>query len=218
LLIFIFIADIKGDLSMQKLKSILSPKILIPVITGLVLVGGVLYTLFAPATWWRPFYVRLEMDETPTPEAYSGVAPPEVGTSAPGPAPQSPQHATYIQSGQPTGVMYELESKVVNLAEPGGLRYLQVSIVLEVWPLTEDFFRLEGEERDLAADEFRENINTWRPVIDDLVTTILSSKTFDQIATVEGKQTLKDELISAINEALGYQGVINVYFTNFVVQ
>ena len=202
---------------MQKLKSFLNPKILIPVLTGIVLIGGVLYTLLAPATWWRPVYVRLEMDETPTPESYTEVAPQNVAAPQAS-MPQSPQQVSYIQSGQPSGVMYELEPKVVNLAEPGGLRYLQASIVLELWPLAEDFYRLEGEERNLVADEFRETIDTWRPVIDDITTTILSSKAFDEISTVEGKQKLKEELMLAINDALGYQGVMNVYFTDFVVQ
>ena len=39
-----------------------------------------------------------------------------------------------------------------------------------------------------------------------------------EIATIEGKQALKQELMTAVNEILGYQGVINIYFTDFVIQ
>ena len=48
--------------------------------------------------------------------------------------------------------------------------------------------------------------------------TALSSKRFNDISTIKGKQMLKEELITAINKALGVPGVLNVYFTEFVVQ
>lgn len=215
------------------MKKFLSPKIIIPAAVGLLLLGLVGYILFAPSTWWKPFYVRMEMDDTaqvPADEATDtaqqasvsaqAAVPPGVSMSAPGAAtgavPASFQQGSNIQ--QPTGIMYELDNKVVNLAEPGGLRYLQASIVLELWPLSENFYLLQGEERNLAQDEFVQLIDDRRPIIDDIVTTTLSSKSFNEISTVDGKQTLKDELMSAINNTLGYQGVINVYFTSFVVQ
>ena len=91
-------------------------------------------------------------------------------------------------------------------------------MVLELWPLIDNYNQLQGEERDLAIDQFREKMNSWQPVIDDILTTTLSSKTFADISTVEGKQVLKEELMTSINELLGYQGVINIYFTEFVVQ
>jgi flagellar FliL protein len=163
----------------------------------------------------------VEGDEASAPQEQSTAAPTtEAAMSQQNTMPQNAgiQSISQMQGGQPPGLMYELDPKVVNLAEPGGLRYLQASIVLELWPLIEDYLHLEGEERILAEEKFLELIDSRRPVIDDIVTTTLSSKTFEQIATVEGKQALKDELTTAINEALGYQGVINVYFTNFVVQ
>jgi flagellar basal body-associated protein FliL len=198
------------------MKKFLSPKILIPVLVSIISLGVILYILLAPETWWKPIYVRMELDETPTPEL-------QVEATAPTQAqqnviPTGPQTISHIQTGQPSGIMYKLEPKVVNLAEPGGLRYLQVAVVLELWPLIENYSHLEGEERTLAVDQFTEVIDTRRPVIYDILTTLLSSKTYNDIATIEGKQALKTELMSAINNALGYQGVINIYFTEFVVQ
>lgn len=216
------------------MKKFLSPKIIIPAAVGLLLVGLVGYILFAPSTWWKPFYVRMEMDGSADAETEATAeadtaqqalppsqpaVPPGVSVEAQGAAgavPAAYQQVSHIQ--QPTGIMYEMENKVVNLAEPGGLRYLQASIVLELWPLAENFYMLQGEERNLAQDEFIELIDERRPIIDDIVTTTLSSKSFNEISSVEGKQALKDELMAAINNALGYQGVINVYFTSFVVQ
>lgn len=204
-------------------KKLLKPIILIPLLVGFLLMGLAAYILLAPETWWKPFYVRLEMDDTEA--AAAATTQPVEPAMATQPVPQQTaampqpmQPGSYIQNGEPAGIMYELSPKVVNLAEPGGFRYLQVSMVLELWPLIDNYNQLQGEERDLAIDQFREKMNSWQPVIDDILTTTLSSKTFADISTVEGKQALKEELMASINELLGYQGVINIYFTEFVVQ
>ena len=204
-------------------KKLLKPMILIPLLVGFLLMGLAAYILLAPETWWKPFYVRLEMDDTEAAAAATTQPVEPAMATQPMPQqtaamPQPMQPGSYIQNGEPAGIMYELSPKVVNLAEPGGFRYLQVSMVLELWPLIDNYNQLQGEERDLAIDQFREKMNSWQPVIDDILTTTLSSKTFADISTIEGKQTLKEELMASINELLGYQGVINIYFTEFVVQ
>jgi flagellar FliL protein len=194
------------------MSKILNPKIIIPFLGGTALIGLVLYTLLAPASWWKPIYVRIESDETPTPT--SQVEVPSQAEYQP-----DPQVVSQVSPFQPGwGLMYELDTKVVNLADPGGMRYLQASIVLEFSPLMNDLYRLEGEERTLAEENFRQQIDSRRPVIDDIVMSTLSSKTLSEIVTIEGKQALKEELIEKINDALGYHGVVNVYFTDFVVQ
>jgi flagellar basal body-associated protein FliL len=215
------------------MKNLLRPKIIIPVSIVLLLfiVGGVVgYIMFAPATWWKPFYIRMEMDgqaseaqaaemsqtSMPAQQPMGGTAPTQSGMPAGAPGTGYAPPGYNLQ--QQPGIMYRLDNKVVNLAEPGGLRYLQASIVLELWPLSEEFYMLEGEERTAAEEEFQELIDARRPIIDDIITTLLSSKTYNDVATVEGKQLLKEELMTAINDALGYQGVTNVYFTSFVVQ
>jgi flagellar FliL protein len=211
------------------MRKILNPKIIIPVAVLVLLLGFVGYILFAPSTWWKPFYVKMEMDgATTASEAQAAELPSQPGvTTQPGGMPPAQpggmptQNGNYQQAStiqQQPGIMYTLDNKVVNLAEPGGLRYLQAAVVLELWPIDQTYFTLEGEERDQAEDDFIDQIDKRRPIIDDIVTTILSSKTFNEVATVDGKTALKEELMTAINDALGYQGVTNVYFTSFVVQ
>lgn len=202
------------------MKKFLTPKIMILATAALILlaVGATVYILFAPNTWWKPMYVEWRGDEAQAAEATTPSIGPQATTPPQMGIPQGPQPLSSIQSGQPTGVMYKLDPKVVNLAEPGGLRYLQVSMVLEIWPLVENYFTLEADERLAAEERFQELIDSRRPVIDDIVTTILSSKQFNDVASIEGKQQLKNELTEAINNTLGYQGVINIYFTEFVVQ
>lgn len=234
------------------MKKFLNPKIIIPIAVVTVLIGTVAYILLAPETWWKPIYIRFDAEEASannnaahpsTPEAAATreftlaaaeSLPPQItpllesghlGTS--NNAPQLIMPA--IQPGQ--GVMYKLDPKVVNLADPGGLRYLQASIVLEFHPTVKEYYEAKMLEKqnsgessghssggEVVVDPFEEAMDSMRPVIDDIVTTVLSSKTFSEISTIEGKQTLKQELITKINTALGYQGVINIYFTEFVVQ
>jgi flagellar FliL protein len=209
------------------MKKLLSPKIIIPLVVALLLLGMTGYILLAPSTWWKPFYVKMEMAgaASTAAEAQAAEAVPQhaVATESSQPMPHEGGIPATGQPAsrsplQPPGIMYKLDSKVVNLAEPGGLRYLQVDIVLELWPLSEEYYTLQGEELAAAQTKFNELIDARRPIIDDIVTSMLSSKTFNDIASIEGKTTLKEELMTAINGALGYQGVINVYFTNFVVQ
>jgi len=56
------------------------------------------------------------------------------------------------------------------------------------------------------------------PVLDDIVITLLSTKTFDDLYTAEGKETLRQQLIGAISTRLPEYQLLNVYFTEFVVQ
>jgi len=74
------------------------------------------------------------------------------------------------------------------------------------------------EEKLVAEDTFKARIDDLRPKIDDVIMTLLSSKKYDEISSMEGKQALKEELIDAINKIFGYDAVMNVYFTQFLVQ
>ena len=189
------------------------------------LVGLVLYVVLAPETWWKPVYVRLEMESTPVAQV-SPIQNPEqtVTMEATPTAPISPEQLVSLSPAESgNGIMYKLDTKVVNLADPGGLRYLQTVIVLEFHPMLASYFAKEentGNEDDeeVGCEKFLASIDARRPVIDDIIMTILSDKTYSEIATVKGKTALKQELMDAINTALGYQGVINIYFTEFVVQ
>ena len=213
------------------MKKLLKPKLLVPMVVTLLLVGFVAYTFLAPDTMPKPLKVRIEPPSAEAAaegeashgaeeaSAASGHGSEGAASEHAGEVPIPPVTAGRVRAMEPGwGIMYELEPKVVNLAEPGGLRYLQASIVLEVLPLVGDYYELEGEERALADEEFHGKIDAFRPIIDDLVMSILSSKTFNDISTIEGKQALKEQLTAALNKALGYDGILNIYFTEFVIQ
>jgi len=47
---------------------------------------------------------------------------------------------------------------------------------------------------------------------------LLSSKTSEELSTLEGKILLRKEIVDRLNQALGQATVARVYFTDFVIQ
>jgi len=90
---------------------------------------------------------------------------------------------------------------IVNLAEPGGKRYLKVKLDLE---LTNKEVKTELEAR---ISEVRHQIIM-----------VLSSKTYQQIQSVAGKTVLLEELMARANAVLKKGKVKKTFFTEFVVQ
>jgi flagellar protein FliL len=99
------------------------------------------------------------------------------------------------------GVMFLLEPFVVNLNDPGGPKFLKVSIQLE-----------------LANAPMVERAKAKTPQIRDAVITLLTSKSSESLFPPEGKLQLKDEINARMNQILGAGSVKNVYLTDFVMQ
>lgn len=98
-------------------------------------------------------------------------------------------------------VMQDMETFLVNLSDPGGKRYLKVTMKA----------RLSGPQ---VAAEFAERT----PELRDIILTLLSSKELTDIAGPEDKAFLKQELISRLNRTLKQGQVQDIYFTDFLVQ
>jgi flagellar FliL protein len=116
------------------------------------------------------------------------------------------------------GVLFDVGTKVINLADPGGRRYLKVGIVLEFAPHDTAWYTMATEQRAELQALFETEMGTKQPVIEDLVISIISSKSFEQVYTLEGKEGLRQEIINRINQLLPTQLVMYVYFNEFVVQ
>lgn len=104
------------------------------------------------------------------------------------------------QAGMP-GTMFPLESFIVNLAGSEGKRFLKITIDLEL-------------DKAEAAEEVKARL----PQVKDSILILLSSKSFEEIYTVQGKFKLRDEVISRTNSFLKTGKVKNIYFTEFVIQ
>jgi flagellar FliL protein len=100
-------------------------------------------------------------------------------------------------------IICPVDSFIANLMDRAGLgkRYLKVTMKLEV-----------------GSDEDRDLLEEHTPQIRDTVLLLLSSLTFKEINSMEGKLELKQSLISRINDVLGGDRVKKVYFSEFVVQ
>jgi len=88
---------------------------------------------------------------------------------------------------------------VVNLSDPSGRRYLKLNMELEV----------KGGPEAVQGSMAK---------IRDALLMLLSGKTVDELAGIEGKITLRKEVADRINQVLGKPVVIRVYFTDFVIQ
>lgn len=96
---------------------------------------------------------------------------------------------------------FTMETFVVNLNDPGGKRYLKTNIALEY-----------------VTEEMGEELKHRLPQLRDLILLLLSSKSLDDIQTVDGKLSLRRELVQRINQVLTTGKIRNLYFTEFVVQ
>jgi flagellar FliL protein len=125
--------------------------------------------------------------------------------------------------------MVDTGTKIVNLADPGGRRYLKATITIEVAP-PETSPEATGTEaasgghgnsataEDPAIAEFNDRMNQRLPIINDILTTLLSGQTFESIYTVDGKEKLRQAILVQLNGRMPDLRVISVYFTEFVVQ
>jgi flagellar protein FliL len=88
---------------------------------------------------------------------------------------------------------------VVNLSDPNARRYLKVVL-------------------DVEMTSNPELLEANMPKVRDSLLLLLSSKTSQDLATLEGKITLRKEIVDRLNQALGQSKVARVYFTDFVIQ
>lgn len=99
------------------------------------------------------------------------------------------------------GVVFDLDPFIVNLADAPDIRYLKMTIKLEL------------ENEGVSA-----SLSSRIPQLRDTILVLLSSKDSAAIRTTQGKFQLRDEITQRINGLLPKPGVKTAYFTDFVVQ
>lgn len=94
---------------------------------------------------------------------------------------------------------------VVNFASQGKARFLQVTV-----------------EVMTREPEVPEKVKLHMPVIRNNLMLLFSNQTYDTVSTLEGKEALREEALTVVQEILenetGDPGVEAVYFTSFVMQ
>ncbi|HWF62702.1 MAG TPA: flagellar basal body-associated FliL family protein [Nitrospira sp.] len=99
------------------------------------------------------------------------------------------------------GAMFDLDPFIVNLADTPEVRYLKLTLKLEV-------------DSEAVVAELSARI----PQIRDAILVLLSSKDVNEVRTTQGKFQLRDEITQRVNGLLKKPGVRSAYFTEFVVQ
>jgi flagellar FliL protein len=118
----------------------------------------------------------------------------------------------------PVTVMYPTKERVVNLMDKPSSHYLKVQLTLEFID-TKLKEPPKGEAVKAQQDEFAKDMQGYSAVIEDALTTTLSSKTSAELLRPDGKDSLKQELLQNVNHALhDEEKAVNVYFTSFIIQ
>lgn len=123
------------------------------------------------------------------------------------------------------GIMVPMRERIVNLADSGVMRYLKITVVLELAdPHLKELPK--GEEYKKKQDELKKEMGGSLPLIEDELTGILSAKSSTELMSPEGKQRLREEIKLRVNKALErmshdpkeQQEVLSVYFSDFIIQ
>lgn len=96
------------------------------------------------------------------------------------------------------GVLYPLESFLVNIASDQGPKFLQAQMELEL--------------EDPAVEE---EIAQKRPAIRDAVIVLLSSRSYRDLRDAGGVRALRSDLIRSVNGLLSSGKIKEIYFTQF---
>jgi flagellar FliL protein len=114
---------------------------------------------------------------------------------------QSAAKKAAAQKNANATAVWAMDAFIVNLMDNGGERYLKVVLQLE-----------------LSDPEVIPELKEMKPKLRDAVLGILTSKSLKDISTTEGKQRLKEEIAYRLNSHLSKGKILQVYFTDFVIQ
>lgn len=187
------------------MKKLLGNKIVMA--GGLAVVAGIVFMFVL-----RPMLFGSE-SKTAAEEPASGAP---AGAAAHGGA-TSPGTAATAAAHQNPGPTYQLKDRILNL-NGTPRHYLKLGLALEFKAKSPAFYKLAGEARAKADEEFALELAPKAPAIEDAITTLVGAKSQAQISTPAGQAELKRELLERIAQVVGEPELVNVYFTQFVTQ
>lgn len=96
------------------------------------------------------------------------------------------QHKAAAPKGPPT--FLPVENMVVNLADPGGDRFAQLGLTLE-----------------LSDSKTAEQVKQFMPAIRSAILVLVSQRTADELLTKEGKEKLAQDILREVSKPLGFK-------------
>lgn len=97
--------------------------------------------------------------------------------------------------------LVNIPTVTVNLADTNPIRYLKIGMDVEV-----------NTTSAVAA------LDSQIAKVRDSIIIVLSGKTYSDLATTAGKLIIKNEISTRLNQILGAPRVVQIYFTEFVIQ
>jgi flagellar FliL protein len=105
------------------------------------------------------------------------------------------------EKGGAAANIYPLEPFIVNIYDGQEIRYLKLKVEFEV-----------------AGAEAKGEVEARQAPLRDAILVLLTTKTLQDIQDLQGKNQLRDEILTATNRIVPPGKVTKVYFTDFVVQ
>jgi flagellar protein FliL len=106
---------------------------------------------------------------------------------------------------------WKLEEFVVNLADRDSPRYLKVNLVLDIGFKGKKSKHKGGHGHGAAA-------NPEEARARDAIIAVLTSKSYNELLSEDGKTKLKADVKKALNAVLEDAEVVDIYFTSFAMQ
>jgi len=103
--------------------------------------------------------------------------------------------------GKAGGSSYPMEPFIVNIYDGQEIRYLKLKV-----------------EFDLGNTEVKAELDTKTAPVRDSIMILLTTKTMQEIQDLQGKNTLREQILGAVNRIIAPSKITKVYFTDFVVQ
>lgn len=101
----------------------------------------------------------------------------------------------------PANSVYPMEPFIVNIYDGQDLRYLKLKV-----------------EFEMATGSVKGELDAKQAPLRDAILVLLTTKTLRDIQDLQGKNQLREEILTAIGKILAPGKVTRVYFTDFVVQ
>jgi len=99
------------------------------------------------------------------------------------------------------GPILSLESFIVNLNNPKYKKYLRVTMDLEI-----------------DCEESAKIIEERLPQLRDSILSILPTKQFEEVITIDGKNALRADILNTLNSFFDKEIITNIYFSEFIIQ
>lgn len=97
--------------------------------------------------------------------------------------------------------VFALEPFIVNIYDGQELRYLKVKV-----------------EMEMANPAIKPELDGRLAAMRDAILVVLTSKTLQDIQDIQGKNQLREEILTAISKIVAQGKVTKIYFTDFVIQ